>query len=121
MATGDRNYDIAKETTSQAILDTLGEGVGGGVKHIQRGTFTYNGTYSDITKEIELAGFTNLDKMVVQLRGNFIWLRSGWVMSEVYVKELTLTKLVCEPSLIMDADYNSGNTSTCSYEVIEFY
>lgn len=119
MATGDRNYDIAKESTSQEILNAMGD-AGGGVKHIQRGTFTYDGSLTDRTKEIDLTGFTNLDKMSVRLYGNFIGLRSGLLtLVNVYVKELTLTKLVCEPSDMVE-NYNAGSPSTCSYEVIEF-
>lgn len=35
MATGDRDYNIAKETTSQEILSAVGSGVG--IKKVQRG------------------------------------------------------------------------------------
>lgn len=48
MATGDRNYDIAKETTSQNILNAVGLlGGSGAIKSIQKGsTLAKDGTYA---------------------------------------------------------------------------
>lgn len=120
--------DVAKEASVQEIQDKIGETTDTGgsqnsgtvnaklnalleapkvIKHIQRGFVSTN--YSgDASGTVTLAGFTDLEKMVVILNGDSFMGDS--VYSAIYLKELTLTSL----------STLRGSGGSYSYQVIEF-
>ena len=123
---------IAKQETSEtiqadttAIRNTLGEFSGGGIesnvvemlqelltqpkviKHIQRGKVTTSSSGAN-SATVELAGFTNIDKMIVLLDGDAFFGNS--VYSSVYVDSLSLTQLKTL----------KATGGSYSYQVIEF-
>ena len=125
MASGDRNYDIATETTQdelkslleeiKAKLDTSHDVV----RHIQRGKITFSSDASTVT--IPLSGFTNANKMIVLLNGSDYYSSSssGNYMSEnydYYIESLTATALVVSRYNHINVIEREG-----SYQVIEFY
>ena len=115
--------DLTKADTT-AIRNTLGEFSGGGIesnvvemlqelltqpkviKHIQRGKVTTSSSANSAT--VELAGFTNIDKMIVLLDGDAFFGNS--VYSSVYVDSLSLTQLKTL----------KATGGSYSYQVIEF-
>jgi hypothetical protein len=123
MASGDRNYDIATETTQnelkiliQEIKDSLANS-SGVVRHIQRGQIVFNNT--DITVGISLDGFTNPDKMIVLLNGSDYFSSNANDMSQTYdyyIESLSVSELVVSRHGATDIKERAG-----SYQVIEFY
>lgn len=125
MASGDRNYDIATETTQDELKNLLQEikakldNSSGVVKRIQRGKITFGSDASTTT--ISLSGFTNPDKMIVLLNGSDYYSSSasGNYMSEnydYYIESLTATRLVVSRYNYVNVIDREG-----SYQVIEFY
>lgn len=117
--------DLTKTDTT-AIRNTLGEFSGGGgiesnvvemlqelltqpkvIKHIQRGKVTTSSSGAN-SATVELAGFTNIDKMIVLLDGDAFFGNS--VYSSVYVDSLSLTQLKTL----------KATGGSYSYQVIEF-
>lgn len=120
--------DVAKEVSVQEIQDKIGETTDTGgsqnsgtvnaklnalleaskvIRHIQRG-FVDVSTANDDSGTVTLAGFTDLEKMVVILNGDSF--KGSGVYSGIYLKELTLTSL----STLRDKG------GSYSYQVIEF-
>lgn len=120
--------DVAKEASVQEIQDKIGETTDTGgsqnsgtvnaklnalleapkvIKHIQRGFVSTDGA-NDASGTVTLAGFTDLEKMVVILNGDSYG--GSGVYSAIYLKELTLTSL----STLRDRG------GSYSYQVIEF-
>lgn len=77
------------------------------IKHIQRG-FVTKKTADVPSSTVTLAGFTNLEKMIVILNGSS-FLGSG-TYADIYLEELTLTSL----STLRDRG------GSYSYQVVEF-
>ena len=112
---------IALEETSQEIKASVSEVKtdtgnilnlasqdSGVIKHIQRGV----GTGGTIT--VQLAGFTNIDKMIVIINGDCKE-NSRWTVCEYYLKSLTVSQ-----AIITTLNNSSISQSSCSYQVIEF-
>lgn len=120
--------DVAKEVSVQEIQDKIGETTDTGgsqnsgtvnaklnalleaskvIRHIQRG-FVSTSAADDASGTVTLAGFTDLEKMVVILNGDS-FIGSG-KYSALYLEELTLTSL--------STLRNKGGSY--SYQVIEF-
>lgn len=137
MASGDILAELADRKTlnstkedTTAILNTLGNFVGGGtndtvvemlqelltqpkvIKHIQRG---YIGSRNENTVTVSLTGFTNINKMVAICNGFATNASNGKIVcASVNSLAINSLKLIC---------YNSGSAQydwVASYQVIEF-
>lgn len=87
------------------------------IKHIQRGLINYTSTSDDTSNAAEsvtLAGFTNIEKMIVILDGSVGRTKNGATTTYTpYVSELTVNTLTTTVSIV-------NNTYTIGYQVIEF-
>ena len=112
MATGDRNYNIAKETTSQEILTAVNEISFSVIKSIQRGVI------SDKSYEVTVnINKVNPDKCMVILNGGISDVDNSYSQNILspYLVSLTDTTLTVNVSGAVDK-----MTTTVSWQVIEF-
>ena len=109
MATGDKNYDIAKETTSQEILNVVGSGIG--VKSIQRGSVTISTNGGTVKTETVTIEAVNPNKSLLLVQHGYH--TSG------YSSEFgsAIGEIVDETTL----KFTATATNITNWQVIEFY
>lgn len=108
----DSSVDISNLATKSDI-DSIKNSVGA-VKKVQRGYVDFANSQ---TKDVTLSGFTDLNKMVVLLNGDYKHTSSTSFYSEVCLKQLTLNKL----TIATGNDSSAGDAVRyISYQVIQF-
>lgn len=112
MATGDRNYDIAKETTSQEILSAVGKGTSV-IKSVQRGVISNQSTI-EVTVSISTV---DPNKCMVILNGGISDIDNSYSQSVTapYLVSLTNTQLKVHTGAAVDKVY-----MPVSWQIIEF-